>query len=164
MTWQTPLLKSPRRSTVARVVDNTALVCMTVGTGGEKWSQVQPSHPALDEPQGFSWRTLTDRQTDRQTSVPHPGCSSIGHLVHIFSQHQLPHASTLSPICQHIDYARWKPRLSTHLRKQQCWKWCGRGRAHNHCVACCQGNSQPLHHREQWARERGQNSNHSCTE
>ena len=39
----------------ARVVDNVARRCMTVGAGVGKWLHMLPSHPALGPPQGFSW-------------------------------------------------------------------------------------------------------------
>ena len=55
------IIDIPRRwSAAARVVANSTLVCMTVGTCMGKRLHVQPSHPALGEHQAFSWKTLTN--------------------------------------------------------------------------------------------------------
>ena len=50
-------------SAFARVVDNTALVCMAVYiTGVGKRLHTLPSFPTWGEPLTFSWGTLTDKQ------------------------------------------------------------------------------------------------------
>ena len=54
MIWKTPQLKSWNPNAAAEVVDNTALVCTTVCTGVGKWGELQ----------GFSWGTLTNKQTN----------------------------------------------------------------------------------------------------
>ena len=52
------------QSAFARVEGNTALACMAVHTGVRKWLYTLPSHPTLGEPQGFSWRMLTNKPTN----------------------------------------------------------------------------------------------------
>ena len=60
ISWQQTLYLNPRSwSADAGVAGITALVCMAVCTGVGKQLHTLPSHPTLDEPQGFSWWTFT---------------------------------------------------------------------------------------------------------
>ena len=55
ISWQQTLYLNPQSwSTAAGVAGNAALVCMAVCTGVGKQLHMLPSHPTLDEPQGFS--------------------------------------------------------------------------------------------------------------